>query len=76
MTTIAIRALDVGFDAREAENNNGVRVTTEDADGDGLLELVARFNGPFPSHVAFRVDTKNADPLSMHVEAWRSTPTT
>ena len=32
----------------------GALVTTEDFDGDGLLDLMARFNGTFDSTLSFR----------------------
>jgi hypothetical protein len=54
---------------RDDANESGVRLTTEDTNGNGTLELVARFNGPFDSAVGFRVDTENMEQLSMHVDA-------
>src|SRR4051812_22032687 len=67
---VAVGALPGGFARRVPENPGGATVTTEDVDGDGLLELVAAFPGPFPSGtLSFRVDTGNRDDLDMTARA-------
>lgn len=66
---IAISALAGGFRMQDASNVGGAYVTTEDYDGDGALDLLARFNGPFTNALSFRVDTDNKETLAVHVTA-------
>jgi hypothetical protein len=52
-----------GFKAKS--NAGGSTVTTQDFDGDGNLDLVTEFLGPFPDTFSFRVTTENAASLTM-----------
>jgi hypothetical protein len=65
---VAISA-EGGFKAQANENMGGALVTTEDFDGDGALDLIARFNGTFPGTLSFRVDTDNKQALAVRVTA-------
>jgi hypothetical protein len=68
--TIAITANPDGFVSQPPTNAGGGTVTTEDVDGNGTLELVARFLGPFDSGtLSFRVATGNQIQLDMSGEA-------
>src|SRR5262245_14533620 len=66
---IVIGAKPGGFKEAIPTNMIGARVTTEDFDGDGLVDLVANFNGPFPATLSFRVNTGNRETLSIHAAA-------
>ena len=67
---VAVSALTDGFKPQHAtQNMGGALVTTEDFDGDGALDLVARFNGPFRDTLSFRVDTDNQTTLAVRVTA-------
>ncbi len=58
-----------GFQLQVGSNMGGALVTTEDFDGDGLLDLLVRFNGTFDSTLSFRIDTDNTDTQAAHVTA-------
>jgi hypothetical protein len=58
-----------GFQMQAGANMGGALVTTEDFDGDGLLDLLVNFNGTFPNTVSFRIDTANTDTQAVHVTA-------
>jgi hypothetical protein len=65
---IAISAAPDGFVAHPRESVEGVAVTTEDVDGDGILELMLEFLAP-PSPVTFRVATGNQIDLTVRGQA-------
>jgi hypothetical protein len=58
-----------GFQMQTGSNMGGALVTTEDFDGDGLLDLLVRFNGTFDNTLSFRIDTGNMDTQAVHVTA-------
>jgi hypothetical protein len=66
---VAIGALPGGFKPETTFNVSGASVTTEDFDGDGALDLVATFLGPFSSTSSFLVDTGNDVGLEIQAHA-------
>ena len=64
MLQVAISASMGGFNRYEANSVMNVPVSTEDVDGDGTLELVAKFFNPRTT-VRFRVATGNMAMLDM-----------
>jgi len=58
-----------GFKMKGDDNVSGIRVTTQDLDGDGEFELVANINGPFSHPVEFRVATGNHETIKIQAEA-------
>ncbi len=71
---IAVSALPDGFAAHEPQNAAGAYVTIEDFDGDGALDLLAVFNGPFPNTLSFRIATGNQAMLNVHAYALAYSP--
>ena len=62
-----------GFQMQAGANMGGALVTTEDFDGDGLLDLLVRFNGTFDNTLSFRVDTDNTDTQAVTSPRWPTT---